>query len=100
MTVLLWLLQRQKPEWQGDNRSLVDKNDTISVGEGAAGEMHPSVLVSAGLLSSFLCNLSSVLINIFLPAASVKALVERHFQRNVFNNASINAGGFLSCRFK
>lgn len=60
--------------------SLVDKNDTISVGEGVAGEMHPSVLVSAGLLSSFLCNLSSLLINIFLPAASVKALVERHFQ--------------------
>lgn len=59
---------------------LVDKNETISVREGAVREIHASVVVSAGLLSFFLCNLSSMLINIFLPAASVKALVERHFQ--------------------
>lgn len=59
---------------------LVDKNETISVGKGGAGEIHASVVLSAVLLSSFLCNLSSMLINIFLPAASVKARVERHFQ--------------------
>lgn len=58
---------------------LVDKNETISVGEGGAGEIHASVVVSAGLLSFFLCNLSSMLTNIFLPAASVKALLERRF---------------------
>lgn len=45
------------------------------------------------------CIRSSKLISIFLPAAFVKALVERHFQWNAFINASINGTDFLGCRF-
>lgn len=57
-----------------------------------------SLLIAKGNCFSF-CIRSSKLISIFLPAAFVKALVERHFQWNAFINASINGTDFLGCRF-
>lgn len=44
--------------------------------------------------------ISSKLTSIFLPAAFVKTLVERHSQGNAFINASIYARGFLGCMFR